>query len=123
MWWLYFKWQWLRDAHNDQPGLQSGLAVLFLALGLVGGWVHCKRDRRSFWFFGPLVFTVTFALIYYMNFKYGASQAPELATASNARSATATTSTSGASRRGACGQRSGSSGSGSRSPRCSARIR
>ncbi|MBV9879564.1 MAG: DUF2723 domain-containing protein [Gemmatirosa sp.] len=78
MWWLYFKWQWLRDAHSERPGLQSGLAVLFLALGLVGGWVHWKRDRQSFWFFGPLVFTVTFALIYYMNFKYGASQAPEL---------------------------------------------
>ncbi|AHG90525.1 Protein of unknown function DUF2723 [Gemmatirosa kalamazoonensis] len=78
MWWLYFKWQWLRDAHSELPGLQSGLAVLFLALGLVGGWVHWNRDRQSFWFFGPLVFTVTFALIYYMNFKYGASQAPEL---------------------------------------------
>jgi hypothetical protein len=78
MWWLYFKWQWLRDAHSDRPGLQSGLAVLFLALGLVGGWVHWTRDRRSFWFFGPLVFSVTVALIFYMNFKYGASQAPEL---------------------------------------------
>ncbi len=20
MWWLYFKWQWLRDAHGEQPG-------------------------------------------------------------------------------------------------------
>jgi hypothetical protein len=78
MWWLYFKWQWLRDAHHERPGLQGGLAVLFLCLGLIGGWVHFRRDRRSFWFFGPLVFTVTFALIYYMNFKYGASQAPEL---------------------------------------------
>jgi hypothetical protein len=78
MWWLYFKWQWNRDAHSERPGIQNGLAVLFLALGLVGGWVHWKRDRQSFWFFGPLVFTVTFALIYYMNFKYGASQAPEL---------------------------------------------
>jgi hypothetical protein len=78
MWWLYFKWQWNRDAHSERPGLQNGLAVLFLALGLVGGWVHWKRDRQSFWFFGPLVFTVTFALIYYMNFKYGASQAPDL---------------------------------------------
>jgi hypothetical protein len=78
MWWTYFRWQWLRDAHVERPGLQNGLAVLFLSLGLIGGWVHWKRDRRSFWFFGPLVFTVTFALIYYMNFKYGASQAPEL---------------------------------------------
>ena len=78
MWWTYFRWQWIRDAHTEHRALQSALAVLFLALGLVGGWAHWKRDRQSFWFFGPLVFSVTLALIYYMNFKYGASQAPEL---------------------------------------------
>ena len=78
MWWLYFKWQWLRDPHGTQSGLQSVLALVFLGLGLTGGVVHWRRDRRSFWFFGPLVFTVTFVLVYYMNFKYGASQAPEL---------------------------------------------
>ncbi|HEY0972840.1 MAG TPA: DUF2723 domain-containing protein [Gemmatimonadales bacterium] len=78
MWWLYFEWQWLRDADGSASRLQRFLAVLFLGLGLVGGYVHWRRDRRSFWFFGPLVFTVTFALIFYMNFKYGASQAPGL---------------------------------------------
>ena len=78
MWWTYFRWQWIRDAYNEHRALQSGLAVLFLALGLVGGYAHWKRDRQSFWFFGPLVFSVTLALIFYMNFKYGASQAPEL---------------------------------------------
>jgi len=79
MWWLYFKWQWLRDPHGTQGALQSVLALVFLGLGVAGGVVHWRRDRASFWFFGPLVFTVTFALVYYMNFKYGASQAPELA--------------------------------------------
>jgi hypothetical protein len=79
MWWLYFKWQWLRDPHGTQSGLQSILALVFLGLGVAGGVVHWRRDRRSFWFFGPLVFTVTFVLVYYMNFKYGASQAPGLA--------------------------------------------
>ena len=78
MWWLYFKWQWLRDPHGTQGGLQGALAVLFLGLGIVGGVVHWRRDRASFWFFGPLVFTVTLALVYYMNFKYGASQAPDV---------------------------------------------
>ena len=78
MWWLYFEWQWLRDPHGTQGPLQTALAVLFLGLGIAGGVMHWRRDRASFWFFGPLVFTVTFALVYYMNFKYGASQAPEL---------------------------------------------
>ncbi|HEV7992219.1 MAG TPA: DUF2723 domain-containing protein [Gemmatimonadaceae bacterium] len=79
MWWLYFKWQWLRDPHGAQSILQGALAVMFFALGIGGGVVHWKRDRASFWFFGPLVLTVTLALVYYMNFKYGASQAPGLA--------------------------------------------
>ena len=78
MWWLYFKWQWVRDAGGVQPALQAMLAVLFLGLGVLGGVTHWKSERASFWFFGPLVVTVTVALVYYMNFKYGASQAPEL---------------------------------------------
>ena len=78
MWWLYFKWQWLRDAHNERGGLQSALAVVFLGLGLIGGWVHYKKDLRSFLFFGPLIGTLTIGLIIYLNFKYGYSQEPEL---------------------------------------------
>ena len=79
MWWLYFKWQWVRDAHSQMPGIQGMLASVFLVLGLIGGWVHWRRDPRSFAFFGPLMLTLTVLLIYYLNFKYGASQDPELA--------------------------------------------
>jgi Protein of unknown function (DUF2723) len=78
MWWFYFKWQWLRDAHMDYQLIQNLLGVLFLVLGLLGGYVHWQRDRRSFWYFGSLMFTMTFALIVYLNFKYGASQAPDV---------------------------------------------
>ena len=78
MWWLYFKWQWLRDAHNERGGLQNALAVVFLGLGLIGGWVHYKKDLRSFLFFGPLIGTLTIGLIIYLNFKYGYSQDPDL---------------------------------------------
>ncbi|MFN2636396.1 MAG: DUF2723 domain-containing protein [Gemmatimonadaceae bacterium] len=78
MWWLYFKWQWIRDAHETKQGLQFVVAVLFLMLGLLGGYVHWARDRRTFWYFGPLMFTMTLALIYYLNFKYGWSQSPEI---------------------------------------------
>jgi hypothetical protein len=78
MWWLYFRWQWLRDPFNSNPGIQKMLATLFLLLGGLGGYVHWKRDRKSFSYFGPLMLMVTLALIYYMNFKYGSSQSPEL---------------------------------------------
>jgi hypothetical protein len=78
MWWYYFKWQWLRDAHSEHPAAQALLAALFLVLGLFGGWVHYQRDRRSFWYFGTLMFSMTLLLIYYLNFKYGATQAPDL---------------------------------------------
>ena len=85
MWWLYFKWQWLRDSHETAQAAQFILAVLFLTLGLLGGWVHWTRDRRTFWYFGPLMFTMTLALIYYLNFKYGWSQAPGLEVAREVR--------------------------------------
>ncbi|MDB4908165.1 MAG: hypothetical protein JWO05_2949 [Gemmatimonadetes bacterium] len=78
MWWLYFKWQWMRDAHGVAPVPQAVLAAVFLALGLFGGYVHFRRDRRSFWYFGSLMFTTSLVLIYYLNFKYGYSQSPEL---------------------------------------------
>ncbi len=78
MYWMYFKWQWWRDPYGQHQTLQAVLAALFLVLGLFGGWVHWKRDRQSFWFFGPLMLTMTFVLIKYLNFRYGYSQAQEL---------------------------------------------
>jgi hypothetical protein len=78
MWWTYFRWQWLRDPYTHNQTMQAVLAALFLVLGLFGGWVHWKRDRQSFWFFGPLMVTLTLLLFYYLNFKYGYSQSPEL---------------------------------------------
>ncbi|HEX6944166.1 MAG TPA: DUF2723 domain-containing protein [Gemmatimonadaceae bacterium] len=92
MWWLYFKWQWWRDAHDETVGaidpgdherrhdVQRVLATLFFALALVGGAQHHKHDRRGFWYFGPLMLLMSAVLIYYLNFRYGASQSPELTT-------------------------------------------
>jgi hypothetical protein len=89
MWWLYFKWQWWRDAHEESApfdraaherrhDVQAVLAALFFVLALVGGAVHFRHDRRGFWYFGPLMLLMSVVLIYYLNFRYGASQAPEL---------------------------------------------
>ena len=78
MWWFYFKWQWFRDPQLQHQVAQGVLGGLFLVLGLFGAWVHYQRDRRSFWYFGTYMLTVTLILIYYLNFKYGASQSPEL---------------------------------------------
>ena len=78
MWWFYFKWQWLRDPQLQHQVAQGVLGGLFLVLGLFGAWVHFQRDRRSFWYFGTYMLTVTLILIYYLNFKYGSSQSPEL---------------------------------------------
>src|SRR5690348_10662460 len=78
MWWFYFKWQWFRDPQLKAQVVQGVFGGLFLVLGLFGGWVHYQRDRRSFWYFGTYMLTVTLILIYYLNLKYGASQSPEL---------------------------------------------
>ncbi|MGH7649321.1 MAG: glycosyltransferase family 117 protein, partial [Gemmatimonadaceae bacterium] len=78
MYWLYFKWQWLRDAYDQHHGIQNGLAALFLVLGLAGAWAHWKHDRESFWYFAVFALTVSLALVYYMNFKYSFSQSPQL---------------------------------------------
>lgn len=75
MWWLYFRWQWWRDLPGNATGFQGALASLFLLLALGGGVLHYRHDRRGFWYFGTLMFLMTVVLIYYLNFKYGASQA------------------------------------------------
>src|SRR6478609_1261284 len=52
MYWLFFKWQWLRDVKDLYPRAQSILAMIYMILGLMGGYVHWRRDRKSFWYFG-----------------------------------------------------------------------
>ncbi len=76
MWWMYFRWQWLRDPDMRAPFAQALLAAAFFVTGLIGAWAHFQRDRRTFWYFGSLMFTMTLLLIYYLNFKLGFSQDP-----------------------------------------------
>ena len=78
MWWLYWKWQWFRDARHTAPPLQLFLALGALALAAIGARAQWRHDRAAFTVMGTLVATVTVLLIYYLNFKYGFSESPEL---------------------------------------------
>ncbi len=75
MYWLYFRWQWVRDLAGQMPVAQTMTALLFLGLGLYGGWLHWRRDRRTFWYFGTFTATLSLGLVFYMNFRLGWTQA------------------------------------------------
>jgi hypothetical protein len=74
MYWMYFRWQYLRDLKGQYPAPQQMLATLFLLLGIYGGYLHWTRDRKTFWYIGSLMAIVTVGLIWYLNFKPGWSQ-------------------------------------------------
>src|SRR6267378_2197040 len=67
----YFSWQF---GHDWPARIQRGLATLFGGIGLLGAWRHWRADRRTAVAMTLLVVTFTFALIFYLNFKWGFSQ-------------------------------------------------
>ncbi len=77
----YFDWQWARALDGSQTvfaGLRLPFTMLFTGLGVWGAIEHFRRDRASFFYIAGLFATLSFALIYYLNFKYGFSiGAPE----------------------------------------------
>jgi hypothetical protein len=68
--WQYFSWQFARDWGN--LGMRLATA-LFSLIGLFGAGALWQRDRRAFWASAGMMFTLTFLLIFYLNFKYGFS--------------------------------------------------
>ena len=78
MWWQYFSWQWFRDPTGSNPAVQFVLAMLAIVLAVVGARAQLKVDRAGFVLFATLIATLTVALIFYLNFKYGYTQSPEL---------------------------------------------
>jgi len=69
--WQYFTWQFGRDWSALAQRL---LASLFLLLGIAGARRHWQADRRSALAMTALVLTLTVALVFYLNFKWGFSQ-------------------------------------------------
>jgi hypothetical protein len=73
----YFDWQWSRSLMGAQGWLAPArmpFTLLFLGLGGYGAWRHAQRDRISFAFMATLFATLSFGLIFYLNFKYGYGQ-------------------------------------------------
>jgi len=72
----YFDWQWARSIQGGDELFAGGRGIftlLFAGLGLYGAAEHYRRDRVSFAYMAVLVATLSFALIFYLNFKYGYS--------------------------------------------------
>jgi Protein of unknown function (DUF2723) len=67
----YFSWQFGRDW---PARIQRGLAAIFFGVGLLGAWRHWRADKRTAVAMTLLMVTFTFALIFYLNFKWGYSQ-------------------------------------------------
>jgi len=75
----YFDWQWARGlAASPVPGnSRLPFTLVFLVLGAWGLAASWRGDRSHFLFMGTLAFTLTLALVYYLNFRYGYSLAPD----------------------------------------------
>ena len=76
----YFDWQWSRGMDPDEPPSRSRLpfTLLFLALGVAGLWTSWRGDRDTGTYLIVLMGTISFGLVFYLNFRYGFSLAPEV---------------------------------------------
>jgi len=70
--WQYWGWQFARDL----DGVARVATAVFTTIGLVGLWTLIKREARAGWAAASMLLTLTLALIFYLNFKYGFSQHP-----------------------------------------------
>ena len=72
----YFDWQWARGLDGTNTvfaNLRLPFTMLFTGLGVWGAIEHLRRDRASFLYVLALFGTLSVALVYYLNFKYGFS--------------------------------------------------
>jgi hypothetical protein len=72
----YFDWQWARSldgASTVFARIRLPFTMLFTGFGVWGAIEHARRDRASFLYIATLFGTLSIALVYYLNFKYGYS--------------------------------------------------
>jgi hypothetical protein len=76
----YFDWQWARGLANSPVPGNSRLPVtlLFLGLGVWGLVLTGRSQRGHLVYLGTLTATLTLALVFYLNFRYGYSLAPHI---------------------------------------------
>jgi len=72
--WQYFTWQFSRDWTSLRPLITAVFAIT----GLSGLWTLIKKDRRAGIAALAMILTLTVALVWYLNFKYGFSRHPEI---------------------------------------------
>ena len=75
----YFDWQWARGMDPGEPVSRKRLpfTLLFLALGVAGLVSVWRGDRNTGAYLVVLAATLSLGLVYYLNFRYGYSVAPE----------------------------------------------
>ncbi len=72
----YFDWQWARMLQGTNVLFSVArlpFTLLFTSLGLYGAIEHFRRDRATWWYVLSLFGTLSLALVFYLNFKYGFS--------------------------------------------------
>jgi len=70
----YFDWQWARTLQGTQVLFSYArlpFTLLFTTLGIFGAVEHYRRDRATWWYILTLFGTLSVALVFYLNFKYG----------------------------------------------------
>jgi hypothetical protein len=76
----YFDWQWARglDASEVPGNARLPISLLFLGLGFLGLAACARADRNVFAYMAGTAAVLTVGLVFYLNFKYGYSLAPEV---------------------------------------------
>ena len=70
----YFDWQWARSVRGNDNwfgGMRPLITLMFILIGSYGALTNWRRDRASFAYVGVLMLTLSFGLMFYLNFRYG----------------------------------------------------